>query len=128
MEALQVLSVRMITQEGVPPAEKRAEYEDFIFSEDPEAESRISYLLKDYQDNVAFGLLNLRWCAILGLMDSVNWVPEESPWSQRISSHYEDLMGSNYGGEGWTQGRDREIANKRKAKRFTNNGNEEGSH
>lgn len=125
MEALQVLSVRMITQEGVPCAEKRAEYEDFIFSEDPEAESQLSYLLEDYQDNIAFGLLNLRWCAILGLMDSVNWVPQESPWSQSISSYYEDLMGSNNEDKGWTLGMEREIRNKRRGKRVADYGNKE---
>ncbi|XP_031403643.1 pentatricopeptide repeat-containing protein At1g76280 isoform X1 [Punica granatum] len=93
-EALHVLSVRIITQEGVLPAEKRAEYEDFIFSEDPEAESRIVHLFEDYRDNIAFALMNLRWCAILGLIDSINWAPDQSPWARRISANYEDMMQS----------------------------------
>lgn len=83
IEALRVLSMRMICQADNPLQETRAEYEDFIFSEDPNAESYLTHFFEDNQDDLAFALLNLRWCAIEGM--PIDWLPEQSPWAQRLA-------------------------------------------
>ncbi|XP_048444515.1 pentatricopeptide repeat-containing protein At1g76280 isoform X1 [Pyrus x bretschneideri] len=92
MEALQVLSMRMICNEDGSFPEK-AEYEDdFIFAEDLEAESRIVQLFEDSEENLAAALLNLRWCAVLGF--PISWSPSESPWARRLSSNYTTRKGA----------------------------------
>ncbi|XP_056177316.1 pentatricopeptide repeat-containing protein At1g76280 isoform X6 [Syzygium oleosum] len=83
IEALRVLSMRMICQADNPPQEMMAEYEDFIFSEDPDAESYLTGFFENNQDDLAFALLNLRWCAIEGM--PIDWLPEQSPWAQRLA-------------------------------------------
>lgn len=83
IEALRVLSMRMICQADNPPQEMMAEYEDFIFNEDPDAESYLTGFFENNQDDLAFALLNLRWCAIEGM--PIDWLPEQSPWAQRLA-------------------------------------------
>lgn len=83
IEALRVLSMRMICQADNPPQEMKAEFEDFIFSEDPDAESYLTRFFEGNQDDLAFALLNLRWCAIEGM--PIDWLPEQSPWAQRLA-------------------------------------------
>ncbi|XP_019054371.1 PREDICTED: pentatricopeptide repeat-containing protein At1g76280 isoform X2 [Nelumbo nucifera] len=86
MEALQVLSMRMISEESTL-IEKRAEFEDdFVYNEDLETESRILKLFKGSEQNLAAALLNLRWCAIVGY--SISWLPNESAWAKRLNSSY----------------------------------------
>ncbi|XP_057974952.1 pentatricopeptide repeat-containing protein At1g76280 isoform X2 [Malania oleifera] len=83
MEALQVLSMRMISEEESMLEEKKSEYEDLILAEDLEAESRILQLFKCSKDNMAIALLNLRWCAMVGI--SISWLPNQSLWARRLS-------------------------------------------
>lgn len=85
MEALQVLSMRMLCEEDGSIPDKTV-FEDLILSEDTEAESRILELFKDSKDNLAFALLNLRWSELLGF--SVAWSPDQSPWATRLSNTY----------------------------------------
>ncbi|KAH8522584.1 hypothetical protein H0E87_003286 [Populus deltoides] len=87
MEALQVLSMRMISQEDCVLEEKKAELEDLILSEDKEAESRILEHFKDFEENIAVALLNLRNCAILGF--PISWSPNKSAWARRLSANYD---------------------------------------
>lgn len=87
MEALQVLSMRMISQEDCVLEEKKAELEDLILSEDKEAESRILEHFKDFEENFAVALLNLRNCAILGF--PISWSPNKSAWARRLSANYD---------------------------------------
>lgn len=92
IEALQVLSMRMISEEDSILEEKRTEYEEnYIFSEDLEAETRILELFKDYQANLAVALLYLRWCATLGF--EISWLPNRSRWARRLSSNYGNREG-----------------------------------
>ncbi|GFZ10513.1 tetratricopeptide repeat (TPR)-like superfamily protein [Actinidia rufa] len=87
MEALQVLSLRMISEESSILEESRTEFEEnYILAEDSEAESRIVELFKDSEENLAVALLNLRWCATLGFQ--ISWLPNQSPWAKRLSSKY----------------------------------------
>uniref|UniRef100_A0A5B7C0F4 Pentacotripeptide-repeat region of PRORP domain-containing protein n=1 Tax=Davidia involucrata TaxID=16924 RepID=A0A5B7C0F4_DAVIN len=87
MEALQVLSMRMISEEDSTLEEKRTEFEDdFILAEDLEAETRILELFKDTKENLAVALLNLRWCATNGF--PISWLPNQSLWAMRLSSSY----------------------------------------
>ncbi|XP_042480885.1 pentatricopeptide repeat-containing protein At1g76280 isoform X2 [Macadamia integrifolia] len=84
-EALQVLSMRMISEDENTLQEKRAYFEDdFILAEGLDAESRILELFKD-DENLAAALLNIRWCALVGF--PVSWLPNESVWAKRLSSY-----------------------------------------
>ncbi|CAL5332043.1 unnamed protein product [Camellia sinensis] len=92
MEALQVLSMRMISEEDGILEEKRTELEEsFILAEDLEAESRILKLFRDSQENLAVSLLYLRWCATLGF--EISWLPNRSLWAKRLSSNYSSREG-----------------------------------
>ncbi|CAB4298540.1 unnamed protein product [Prunus armeniaca] len=92
MEALQVLSMRMICEEDGSFPEKAEFEDDFIFAEDTEAESRIVQLFKDSEEKLAVALLNLRWCAVLGF--PISWSPNQSPWARRLSSNYTASKGA----------------------------------
>ncbi|KAL7127983.1 hypothetical protein ABFS83_14G285200 [Erythranthe nasuta] len=85
MEALQVLSMRMISEQDDILQENRSEFENLIFDEDPESESRIIEIFKD-SAYLAVALLNLRWCATL--MFPISWLPNQSPWAKRLSIDY----------------------------------------
>ena len=62
---------------------KKREFEDdFVLSEDLEAESRILQVFKDYDEYLAAALLNLRWCAILGF--PISWSPNQSQWARGL--------------------------------------------
>ncbi|MBA0580517.1 hypothetical protein Gorai_022731 [Gossypium raimondii] len=88
MEALQVLSMWMISYEDMTLEEKKIEFEkDFVSSEDLQAESKILQVFKDYDEHLAAALLNLRWCAILGF--PVSWSPNQSQWTTRLSTNYD---------------------------------------
>ncbi|KAH1121476.1 hypothetical protein J1N35_004636 [Gossypium stocksii] len=88
MEALQVLSMWMISYEDMTLEEKKIEFEkDFVSSEDLQAESKILQVFKDYDEHLAAALLNLRWCAILGF--PVSWSPNQSQWATRLSTNYD---------------------------------------
>ncbi|KAL6216337.1 hypothetical protein ACLB2K_009560 [Fragaria x ananassa] len=86
VEALQVLSMRMICDEDGSFPEKTQFEDDYIFAEDEGAESRIIKHFKDSEENLAFALLNLRWCAMLGF--PISWLPDQSPWVKRLSTNY----------------------------------------
>ncbi|KAK8313553.1 hypothetical protein V6Z12_D01G115100, partial [Gossypium hirsutum] len=61
MEALQVLSMWMISYEDMTLEEKKIEFEkDFVSSEDLQAESKILQVFKDYDEHLAAALFNLR--------------------------------------------------------------------
>lgn len=91
MEALQVLSMRMISEESILH-EKRIFYEDLVHGEDPDVELEIIEIFRESQEFIATALLNLRWCAITG--SSISWSAEESLWARRLSSSYGASKGS----------------------------------
>ncbi|GKC31809.1 pentatricopeptide repeat-containing protein [Tanacetum coccineum] len=67
MEALQVMSIHMLSEEDI--SEKNTFFdEECIYSEDSEAESRILNLFKDSNENLAVALLNLRCVIKFGRM------------------------------------------------------------
>lgn len=84
MEALQVLTMRMVCEEDGSLPEMTEFGDDFILSEGSEVESRILQLFKDCEQDLAVALLNLRLSAIVG--SSVSWSPNESPWAKRLST------------------------------------------
>lgn len=87
IEALQVLSMRMISLDENILQEKRMEFEeDFVFAEDPKAELRIIKIFHESDANLAAALLNLRWCATIGSSISLN--PDESLWAKRLASNH----------------------------------------
>ncbi|KAL2522093.1 Pentatricopeptide repeat-containing protein [Forsythia ovata] len=85
MEALQVLSMRMISEENILQ-EDRIEYENLIFAEDKEAELQILEAFKDSKESLTAALLYLRWCALGGC--PISWLPNQSQWAKRLSSNY----------------------------------------
>ena len=82
IEALQVLSLRMMSEDGNILGEKKKFVNEFIQSEDLAAESRILKLFEDSEDELAVGLLNLRWCAIAGF--PICESADQSPWARRL--------------------------------------------
>ncbi|XP_071919961.1 pentatricopeptide repeat-containing protein At1g76280-like isoform X4 [Coffea arabica] len=88
MEALLVMSMRMISEDDDIREEERAEFENLIVAEDMEA--RIIDLFKISMDDIHFALLHLRWCAMLGY--TVSWLPNESQWAKRLSENYALLL------------------------------------
>ncbi|XP_074560910.1 pentatricopeptide repeat-containing protein At1g76280-like [Curcuma longa] len=85
MEALQVLSMRMISEEAEIRQEKRDTFEQLILSEDSDVELQIvQTTFENSQEFLATALINLRWCAIMG--SSISWNPEESPWAKRLAT------------------------------------------
>ncbi|GMH18910.1 hypothetical protein Nepgr_020751 [Nepenthes gracilis] len=85
VEALQVLSMRMISENDSALEEKRMEFEEFIQAEDPEAEMRIMHTFSHSED-LAAALFNLRWCAMIGF--SISWPPNHSLWARRLVRTY----------------------------------------
>lgn len=95
MEALQVLSMRMISEDENSLQEMKMEIEDdFILSEDSEAETRILEFFRDSEENFATALLNLRWCAMLGF--PISWSPNQSPWARRLATNYTARKSPSY--------------------------------
>lgn len=86
IEALQVLSTRMISEDANILSEKITVFEDLILSEEPDAELRIIRAFEAAEEFLATALLNLRWCAIMGA--TISWSPEESLWARRLASSY----------------------------------------
>lgn len=86
MEALLIMSMRMISEEDDILDEKRAEFENLIVAEDMESEAQIIELFKESMDYLPFALLHLRWCAMVGYL--VSWLPNESQWAKRLSDNY----------------------------------------
>ncbi|KAK7321837.1 hypothetical protein VNO77_32824 [Canavalia gladiata] len=82
IEALQVLSLRMMSENGNIRAEKKNFVNEFILAEDLAAESQILKLFEDSEDEIAVGLLNLRWCAIAGF--PICESADQSLWAKRL--------------------------------------------
>lgn len=91
MEALQVLSVRMIAGGDKDTDEKQTELESLILGEDSGDESQILEPFKDSKEYLTVALLQLRWCAILGY--PVSWSPLDSQWARRLSSNLASTRG-----------------------------------
>lgn len=88
IEALRVLSLRMISPEPSVLQEYREAYEELVISEDPSAETKIMELFKESEYQLAMALLNLRYCIVIG-SSPISWLPDESPWARRLSYSYE---------------------------------------
>ncbi|XP_020251597.1 pentatricopeptide repeat-containing protein At1g76280 isoform X2 [Asparagus officinalis] len=84
MEALQVLSLRMISEDENILKDYKAAYEDLLHSEELDVESKIVEIFEESQEFIATALLSLRWCAINGSL--ISWSPSESLWAKRLSS------------------------------------------
>lgn len=85
MDALQVISIHMLSQEQEYIDENKTFFEnEFIYAEDSEAESRVLNLFKDSNENLAVALLNLRWCAMSG--NPISWSTGQSQWVKRLAA------------------------------------------
>ncbi|KAM3315946.1 hypothetical protein ACQJBY_034214 [Aegilops geniculata] len=87
LEALQVLSMRMISLDASILKEKGAALEDLILSEDPDAELKIIRTFEASEECSATALLNLRWCVTMG--STISWSPEDNLWARRLASSYD---------------------------------------
>ena len=86
VEALQVLSMRAISEDASILKEKGAALEDLILSEELDAELSIIKAFGATDECTVAALLNLRWCATMG--STISWSPEESLWARRLASSY----------------------------------------
>ncbi|KAL3838761.1 hypothetical protein ACJIZ3_023352 [Penstemon smallii] len=93
VEALHVLSMRMISEQDDILEEAKLKYEDLIFDEDLDFESQIIEIFKE-SVNLAEALLFLRWCATFEC--HISWLPNESLWAKRISSDYASRQSSSW--------------------------------
>lgn len=82
IQALQVLSMRMMGEDGDLYKEKREFVDEFILAEDSDAESRILKFFEESEENLAVALLNLRWCAMAGF--PMCWSADQSLWAERL--------------------------------------------
>jgi hypothetical protein len=87
VEALQVLCMRMISEDESILKEKGAALEHLILSEEPDAELSIIKAFGATEECSVAALLNLRWCAMIG--STISWSPEDSLWARRLSSSYD---------------------------------------
>ncbi|XP_031123104.1 pentatricopeptide repeat-containing protein At1g76280 isoform X2 [Ipomoea triloba] len=88
IEALQVLSMRMISLDDNVLDERQAEYEHLILNEETEDETKITNLfIEDGREDHSVALLILRWCAILGF--PISWTSNKSQWAKRLSMNYD---------------------------------------
>ncbi|KAI3776527.1 hypothetical protein L1987_46313 [Smallanthus sonchifolius] len=71
MEALQVMSVHMLSEED---EDNKTVFKDLIYAEDSEAESRALDLFKDSEEDLSVALFNLRWCAMMGNLISLSTI------------------------------------------------------
>ncbi|XP_074263851.1 pentatricopeptide repeat-containing protein At1g76280-like [Silene latifolia] len=82
VEALQVLSIQMISKDNYVSTKRIKIYEDLILSEEPDAEMKIIQKFNHSNIELVAALLNLRWCSFVGA--SISWVPDQSPWAERL--------------------------------------------
>ena len=87
MEALQVLSLRMISEEDKLLLQGRLPFfEELVYGEDLDVDSHIVNIFEEVNEYFAVALMNLRLCAISGCL--ISWEPEESSWARRLASSY----------------------------------------
>lgn len=82
IQALQVLSLRMIGEDGDIYKVKKEYVDEFILAEDSGAESRILKVFEESNEHLAVALLTLRWCATAGF--PMCWSADQSPWAKRL--------------------------------------------
>ncbi|XP_028784622.1 pentatricopeptide repeat-containing protein At1g76280 isoform X2 [Neltuma alba] len=83
IQALQVLTMRMLGGHDDIDEEKRKLVNEFILAEDSAVESRILGFFEESEEKLAFALLNLRWCAMSGL--PMCWSVDQSLWARRLN-------------------------------------------
>ncbi|CAM8911372.1 unnamed protein product [Rhodiola kirilowii] len=91
LESLQVLSLRMISEDKEELQKHQPEIEELILSQSPEAESQILQHF-DSDVNFATALLNLRWCSLIGF--STPWSPDETAWAKTLSANFKSAFGA----------------------------------
>ncbi|MED6124204.1 hypothetical protein PIB30_056858 [Stylosanthes scabra] len=86
VEALQVLTLRMMSKYGSILEKEDDFLDEFIFMEDSDAESIIIKLFKDSKEELSVALLNLIWSAIAGfpILESA----DQSLWAKRLESQF----------------------------------------
>ncbi|RHN77685.1 putative AMP-dependent synthetase/ligase [Medicago truncatula] len=92
VEALQVLSLRMMSVDGNILQERKNFVDEFILDEDLASESHIFKLFEDSEDKVAIGLWNLRWCAMIGF--PICESADQSLWAKRLESRFQKRLAS----------------------------------
>ncbi|CAM8920878.1 unnamed protein product [Rhodiola kirilowii] len=91
LESLQVLSLRMISEDKEELQKHQPEIEELILSQSPEAESQILQHF-DSDVNFATALLNLRCCSLIGF--STPWSPDETAWAKTLSANFKSAFGA----------------------------------
>ncbi|XP_061356576.1 pentatricopeptide repeat-containing protein At1g76280 isoform X2 [Gastrolobium bilobum] len=99
IEALQVLSLRMMSIDGNILRQKKNFVDEFILAEDLADESHILKLFEDSEDVLVVGLLNLRWSVVVGF--PICESADQSLWAKRLELQFlkKRLVGSSLRGE-----------------------------
>ncbi|KAH9297347.1 hypothetical protein KI387_029029, partial [Taxus chinensis] len=90
LEALQVLSVRMVSESESVQRKMKSTYEELILDEGADVEESLVEIFKNSKEYLSASLFNMRLCAFSGVSNS--WVPDESPWAIRLSLQYNQSL------------------------------------
>lgn len=90
MEALQVLSVRTISEDETIQREMQSTFEALVLDEDSQVEESFMEIFDDSKEYLAAALFNMRLCALSGVPNS--WIPDKSPWAIQLCSQYDQIV------------------------------------
>lgn len=89
-EALQVLSVRTISEDETIQREMQSTFEALVLDEDSQVEESFMEIFNDSKEYLAAALFNMRLCALSGVPNC--WIPDKSPWAIRLCSQYDQRV------------------------------------
>lgn len=90
MEALQVLSVRMISEDETVQREMQLNFQALVLDEDSQVEESFMEIFNDSKEYLAAALFNMRLCALSGVPNS--WIPDQSPWAIQLRLQYDQIV------------------------------------
>lgn len=90
LEALQVLSVRTISEDETIQREMQSTFEALVLDEDSQVEESLMEIFDDSKEYLAAALFNMRLCALSGVPNS--WIPDKSPWAIQLCSQYDQIV------------------------------------
>jgi len=90
MEALQVLSVRMISEDETVQREMQLNFQALVLDEDSQVEESFMEIFNDSKEYLAAALFNMRLCALSGMPNF--WIPDQSPWAIQLRLQYDQIV------------------------------------
>jgi pentatricopeptide repeat protein len=90
LEALQVLSVRTISDDETVQREMQSNFQALVLDEDSQVEESFMEIFNDSKEYLAAALFNMRFCALSGVPNS--WIPDKSPWAIQLRLQYDQIV------------------------------------